>query len=518
MDSFLLYRDSSTEGKKSYYSQRDMIKDLNLDILFRTMAREDTLIAEKARKMIMLPLTTPEEILYRQDILTDLYTHSDVLDALYECAGRQQKALRIYKEETEKNRTRTIRKTSEILETLKYLNQGQEDLIFIRDLLKENEERLHAEGLQGLLLRLQEEPLDEIREKLQEMDFFVSGGEIGYTFQFGGGMKIDSAVINYCVNKQRPKKKRQGGLQKLYFKYVKKDTIPINNNETLQHDVDHLKEFTVQHLLKMFRPYLYQMKMFFDHFTEEIAFYMGIVNFMKRMNELSIPLVMPEPKPIGTKDTSFNNLYELSMAIYMQKEPVGNHLKLENNILTLITGANQGGKSTFLRSYGIAQVLMQCGMPVPAYSFSAPVYRQIFTHFTRREDEQLNSGRLREELQRMNGMIEAAEPNCLFLLNESFASTTEKEGSRIAEEILHAFYEKEITTIMVTHLFQLARTLYAKQLDGTAFLVAERREGGERTYRMLPGEPSYTSYGTDLFQILENSLYKEKNEDMETND
>lgn len=507
MDSFLLYRDSSTEGKKGYYSKRDIIKDLNLDILFRTMARGDMFITEKARKMIMIPLTTPEEILYRQEMIHDFYTRTGVLQELYECAMRQQKALHRYKEETEKNRSKATKKTSEILETLRYLIQGQEELISLCSLLRENKERLNSDGLQNLLLRLEKEPLEKIQERLQDMDFFVSGGEVGYTFQFGGGLKIDRAVVNYCESRQRRRKKnKQGSLQKLYFKYVKKSAIPISNNEALQQDVDELKEFTVLHMLKMFQPYMNQMMTFFEHFAEEIAFYMGIINFMKRMEEVSVPLVMPCPKPMGTKDTEFYDLYELSMAIYVQHKPVGNNMELKNNVLTLITGANQGGKSTFLRSYGIAQVLMQCGMPVPAARFSAPVYRQIFTHFTRREDEQLNSGRLREELQRMSDMIQAAEPNCIFLLNESFASTTEKEGSKIAEGILRAFYEKDITTYMVTHLYQLAKTLYDKQMEGTAFLVAERKEGGKRTYRMLPGEPSHTSYGTDLFQTLEESL------------
>ena len=171
--------------------------------------------------------------------------------------------------------------------------------------------------------------------------------------------------------------------------------------------------------------------------------------------------------------------------------------------MTLITGANQGGKSTFLRSYGIAQVLMQCGMPVPASKFSAPVYRQIFTHFTRSEDEQLSNGRLSEELQRMSNMVDKAVPNSLFLLNESFASTTEKEGSKIAEGILDAFYEKHITTMMVTHLYQLAKKKYDEAKAGSHFLVAERTENGTRTFKMLAGEPTYTSFGTDLFQVLE---------------
>ena len=171
--------------------------------------------------------------------------------------------------------------------------------------------------------------------------------------------------------------------------------------------------------------------------------------------------------------------------------------------MTLITGANQGGKSTFLRSYGIAQVLMQCGMPVPASKFSAPVYPQIFTHFTRSEDEQLSNGRLSEELQRMSNMVDKAVSASLFLLNESFASTTEKEGSKIAEGILRAFYEKNITTMMVTHLYQLAKKKYEEALEGSHFLVAERTENGTRTFKMLKGEPTYTSFGTDLFRVLE---------------
>ena len=74
-------------------------------------------------------------------------------------------------------------------------------------------------------------------------------------------------------------------------------------------------------------------------------------------------------------------------------------------------------------------------MPVPASNFTAPIYAQIFTHFTRSEDEQLSNGRLSEELQRMSNMVNKTVPNSLFLLNESFASTTEKEGSKIAEGI-----------------------------------------------------------------------------------
>ena len=502
-DSFLLYRDSSSEGKKPYFSRHDIIKDLNLDIVFRTMSRGDVLISENVNRIMMLPLKTPEQVLYRQAIIKDFHNNEDLIEAMYECVLEQQKALATFKEETEKNRTRQARKASQIIETLNYLGNGQDGLVYIKNLLAKYKDKLKSEGLNSLLKRLMDLPLEQIKEKLQDMDFFVSGGETGYTFQFGGGFKITKASVNYCRAMGRvQKKQKQGGFKKFYDKYIKKNSMQINNNEELQKDVEYLEEFTLQQILRIFQPYLSEMMAFYSHFTEEISFYKGVFNIMKRMEELGIKLVMPEPAPAGSKDTEFKNLYELPMAVYMQRRPVGNSISLCNNILTLVTGANQGGKSTFLRSYGVAQVLMQCGMPVSADHFMAQLYKQVFTHFTRKGDEQLNSGRLQEELKRMSEMVQAAEPHSIFLLNESFASTTEKEGSQIADGILHAFYDKEITTIMVTHLFQLARSLYNKKIPCVEFLIAERKDDGTRTFKMMPGKPEYTSYGTDLFNKL----------------
>ncbi len=502
MEPYLLYRDSSTDGKKSYAFPRDVMKDLNLEIVIKNMAREDFLIAEKARRVMMIPLQTPEEIMYRQEVLRDLRHQDAILETLYLCAERQNKTLQIYKEEMKSNRAKSKRQTSELFETLNYLRQGQEELIKIRGLLQQKQEDWKSEGVQALLMRLENLPLDTVCERLREADSLITDScEAGYTFQFGGGLKMVQAVLNYLRPTADIKK---GALESFYLKFMKKNAVLVGSDVELKKDLSVLSEATLKQIISIFSPYLHKMMQFFEHFAEEIAFYMGAVRFMKRMEPLYITLMMPQPQPQGSTDTRFENLYELSMALYAQKKPVGNSMELPNNRMTLITGANQGGKSTFLRSYGIAQVLMQCGMPVPASKFSAPVYGQIFTHFTRSEDEQLSNGRLSEELQRMSNMVDKAVPNSLFLLNESFASTTEKEGSKIAEGILDAFYEKNITTMMVTHLYQLAKKKYDEAKKGSHFLVAERTENGTRTFKMLKGEPTYTSFGTDLFKVLEN--------------
>lgn len=500
MEPYLLYRDSSTDGKKSYAFPRDVIKDLNLDILFKTMAKTDDLIYEKVRRVMLIPLTTPEEIVYRQEVLRDLRRQDAMLEDFYACAVRQNKALKDLKAAIKSNRAKSTKKTSELFECLNYLMQGQDDLIKIRALLLQKKDAWQSEGIKNLLERLRDMPLESIKERLREANSLITGCEAGYTFQFGGGMKMEKAELNFLRPIGDVKK---NGLENFYMTFLKRNAILFGMDVNLQEDVNHLAEETLGQIIAIFQPYMQKMMMFFEHYCEEISFYMGSVQFLKRMEELYITMKMPEPKPVGSKDTSFEMLYELSMAVYTQRKPVGNSVSLKNNRMTLITGANQGGKSTFLRSYGIAQVLMQCGLPVPASKFSAPVYPQIFTHFTRSEDEQLSNGRLSEELQRMSNMINKTVPNSLFLLNESFASTTEKEGAKIAEGIINAFYEKNITTMMVTHLYQLAKKKYDEAKEGSHFLVAERTENGTRTFKMLPGEPTYTSFGTDLFKVLE---------------
>ena len=146
--------------------------------------------------------------------------------------------------------------------------------------------------------------------------------------------------------------------------------------------------------------------------------------------------------------------------------------------------------------------MMQCGMFVPAAQFEGSLYRNIFTHFTRREDQSMNSGRLDEELRRMDAIVRHVTKDSLVLLNESFATTTEKEGSVIALELVSALYENGVSIGMVTHLLAFARELYAKREDSMVFLSAQRKEDGTRTYRMVEQAPENTSFVLDLYEEL----------------
>jgi DNA mismatch repair ATPase MutS len=168
--------------------------------------------------------------------------------------------------------------------------------------------------------------------------------------------------------------------------------------------------------------------------------------------------------------------------------------------LVIITGANQGGKSSFLRSMGLAQVMMHCGMFVAAESFAAELCADLFTHYKREEDTTMQSGKLDGEIRRMSDIADSVGPDAMLLFNESFASTNEREGSEIARQVVCALLERRIKVIFVAHLYEFALGLFDRQMENAVFLRAERRADGTRTFRLVEGEPLETSYGEDLYR------------------
>jgi len=234
----------------------------------------------------------------------------------------------------------------------------------------------------------------------------------------------------------------------------------------------------------------------------ELGFYVGCLNLRDRLAGKGEPICFPEPFAAGKVILSGRGLYDLCLSLSVEERVVGNDVTADDKLLVMITGANRGGKSTFLRGIGLAQLMMQCGMFVPAESFRANVCDGIFTHYKREEDSSMKSGKLDEELSRMSSIVDNMTPNSIVLLNESFASTNEREGSEIARQIVRALLETGIKVIYVTHLFDLAQGFYLAKMDAALFLRAERLADGRRTFRLVEGEPLPTSYGEDLYRRI----------------
>ena len=210
----------------------------------------------------------------------------------------------------------------------------------------------------------------------------------------------------------------------------------------------------------------------------------------------------PVPVTPDRRTMSCEGLYDVSLALSMGEQVVANDISADGKNVVIVTGANKGGKTTFLRSIGLSQMMMHCGMFVPASSFSANLCTGLYTHFKRKEDVTMESGKLDDELNRMSHIADHLSADCLVLLNEAFAATNVREGSEIARQIVTALSERQVEVFYVSHLYQFVQELYDRRTDEIMFLRAERKTDGTRTYRLIEGEPLDTGYGLDLYNRI----------------
>lgn len=231
----------------------------------------------------------------------------------------------------------------------------------------------------------------------------------------------------------------------------------------------------------------------------ELAFYIGCLNLKEQLDRIGESIAFPVAKK---EDTQFHcrNLRDVCLALTMPRAVVGNDVDATGKPLVIITGANRGGKSTFLRSVGLAQLMLQCGLFVTADTFTSSLHTGLFTHYKREEDRTMRSGKFDEELVRMSGIADHIHRGALVLFNESFAATHEREGAEIARQITSALLENNVTVFFVSHMYEFSRSFLED--DRVVFLRADRDEAGARSFQLREAKPLSSSFGADLYERI----------------
>ena len=236
---------------------------------------------------------------------------------------------------------------------------------------------------------------------------------------------------------------------------------------------------------------------------EEMAFYIGAINLYDKLIKKGMPICTPKAYSNEEHVFKCDGLYDVALALQSNEAVVGNTLDSNSKSIMFITGANQGGKTTFLRSYGQSIIMMQLGLFVAGKSYESNTFNGIFTHFNKEEDKTMESGKLDEELSRLDEIMNKVKRGSLMLFNESFQSTSEREGSTIAFDVIRALHEKNISVVSVSHMYHLYTLLddyYGE--DNIYYLRATRDDSGTRTYKLVLDKPLRTSFALDLYEEI----------------
>lgn len=472
--------------------------DLSLKTLFQAMARDDDVIYVVAKKVILTGVKSDlDTISYRQAILQDCLAQPAIVRELYTVAGEavDKQKRRYFASVLSRYPDAVLR---DAIETMGIF------LVFLRKLRKiadTHAGKFSSEGWSEFFTMLKRDLSDDylalVEEHLQELRFHR--GEL-ISAKLGKANKGSHYVLHRVGHRKR-------FLRALWHEFFeKKETVysfEIHpRDEAGAQALNQLRNRGIALAADALGQAAQHVRDFFGMLRAELAFYVGCINLHEELRKKGEPICLPKAAPAAERKLSFRGLYDAGLALSADRRVIGNDTNADGRGLIIITGPNSGGKSTYLRSVGLAQLMMQCGMFVSAESFSGSLCKGIFTHFRREEDTEMESGKFEEELSRMCEIIDSLEPYSMVLFNESFAATNEREGSEIAYQIISALLVRRVRALCVTHMYELAHRFYQSNTGEILFLRAGRAIDGARTYKLSEGEPLPTSHGEDLYRKI----------------
>lgn len=471
----------------------DLTQDLEMKTLFSAMADGDEFLLKIASSVLLSsPANNHATVQWRQAILQDCLLHEESIRSLYAITLEPIQ----------------IRKSMFLISGGRHpslmLSDGRRSLEALQDVLKklynfalQEKDKFESQGLRTLCAMLADQLapdyLAEMKRHLATLHF---DNGLLFSARLGSGNTGKDFTPRFFVPERWAWLKEWFGDAPDHYRF---SVDP--RDESGARELADLRDEVLKNIAHSTLQASKHVEGFFNMLRSELAFYIGCLNLKKNLAARNCPICIPSLSD-SPCTLQFEDLRDPSLSLTLDKPAIGNDLTTTTTSLVLITGANQGGKSTFLRSLGLARLMLQAGMFVVAKQFKADLRDGVFTHYRRREDKDLKSGKFDEELSRMNAIIERLGKAPFLLFNESFAATNEREGSEVARQIIAALAEAGGHVIFVTHMYALAEDFEKNDAVKTCFLRADRDESGQRSFKILRGEPQTTSFGRDLYSRI----------------
>lgn len=499
MFSSILFPDDDKIPQKEAKSEPGYFKDLNLEQIIRPI-----LTGCKTYQLdgwFLTSLADADMIRYRQDVMRDLKD-----DGLREIISTFSKT--VFELNAFVNQTREILVSNDAYHN-NYLARGRMSDFASRycSVIMET-----ADGLNG-------KPI--LSKGLQSFTDYLHQYRVGEKFlalkTSVDALKKELSTVHYCmlmkdgtirVRKYENQPDISVDVRKLFARFQQGNVQDYRHKLTEEPRAEHV-EAAVLRLVAACYPDVFsdlndfctRNLEFIDpviaQFSREVQFYLSWLDFIAPLKEKGLPFCYPRFS--SSTDRLYGlNFFDLALAksLSPEAEPVTNDFTLEPpERILVVTGPNQGGKTTYARAFGQIHYLASLGLCVPGKEASLLLFDQIYTHFEREEDLSLHSGKLQDDLKRLHDILSRATSRSLIIVNEIFSSTTLSDAILLGSHMMHAMMKIGCPAICVTFIDELAT--YGKETVSMMSTVDEN-DPTIRTFRIVRKPPDGLAYALHI--------------------
>ena len=475
----------------------ECFRDLNIDKILKPVVQENPEL--ELEEFFRTPLRDPAVIRYRQDVMRELMDPAKRF-AIESMVG-QITFLRMFMDSLR------MKLTTDGKFTGKYLDMGH---------LLENAS-LFSNVVAGLMMGLKNIELQSegLRNFAAYMEEYSGSDKFREMQDWASRLRASFDKLRYClyikdnlvrVAPYEGQDNYADRVGELFARFRQGDVLDYRRKlkeEPVSEGLEnHILEMLAHFYPKEFKDLtaFCQEYLHFDddtliRFAREVQFYFRWLDFLEPLRQAGLPFCYPT---IHEKldDVKALDCFDLALAMDKADKIVTNSFTLTApEQILIVSGPNQGGKTTFARSFGQIHFLSSLGVMVPGREADIFLCDQVLTHFEREEDLVNLSGKLQDDLVRLHALLEAATHKTVIIINEIFASTTLVDALQLGGHMLDAIVEKGAPAMVVTFLEELVD--YGPQTVSMVTTVTND-EKHRRTFRIQRMAPDGQAFAMQI--------------------